>query len=269
MRTRHDEIFHALHAEGLLMLSNCWDAGSARIAEAAGSKALATSSAAVAWSHGFADGSRLPTDLLLATVKGIKRVSELPLSVDIEDGYASDPERVAALVTELVQAGVVGINIEDGAEAPELLCRKIAAARRAAAAAGVNLYINARTDVYLRSLVDAGARVVETLRRAQLYKEAGASGLFVPGVREEADMSAIAAGCTLPLNVLVRPGFPSPERLAQLGVRRLSAGSDISETMFSFVSNSMRHFLQSGEILAPPAPTLNYPSLNALMSRSV
>ena len=97
------------------MLANCWDAGSARIAAAAGAKALATSSAAVAWSHGFADGSTLPRELLMVSVKGIVRVSSLPLTVDAEDGYSDDPAQAASLAGELIDAGVVGSNIEDGA----------------------------------------------------------------------------------------------------------------------------------------------------------
>lgn len=265
MTARHDQQFHALHSEGLLLLANCWDAGTARLAMHAGSKALATSSAAVAWSHGYADGGQLPPELLLATLRAIVRVAAVPLTADIEDGYSSDPAAVAALARDLVRTGVVGINIEDGADAPELLCEKIAAIRRAASAEGVNLYINARTDPFLRPLVAPEARVAEALRRAQLYREAGASGLFVPGVREEADIAAIAAGCRLPLNVLVRPGFPSLERMRALGVRRLSAGSDIAEMADSYIAHAMAEFLRSGAIAPHGAPQLTYPQLNALM----
>jgi 2-methylisocitrate lyase-like PEP mutase family enzyme len=263
---RDDELFHELHASGTLLLANCWDGGSARLAAAAGSKALATSSAAVAWAHGYADGSKLPGELLLATVSDIRRASSLPLTVDAEDGYSSDPEQVASLIRALVQAGVVGINIEDGSESPELLCRKISAIRKMADAEGVKLYINARTDVYLRSLAPPEERVAETLRRAKLYKDAGASGLFAAGVREEAEIAAIAEACGMPLNALVRPGFPPVARLAQLGVRRLSAGSDISERMLSYVAHSMQQFLADGTIAAPGAPVLTYGQLNGMMA---
>lgn len=263
---RDDELFHELHTTGMLLLANCWDGGSARLAAAAGSKALATSSAAVAWAHGYADGSTLPGELLLATVKDIRRASALPLTVDAEDGYSDDPAQVAALVRALLQAGVVGINIEDGSAPPELLCRKISAIRAMADAEGVKLYINARTDVYLRSLVGPGERVAETLRRAKLYRDAGASGLFAAGAREEDEIAAIAAACGMPLNMLVRPGYPPLARLAQLGVRRLSAGSDISERMLSYVSHAMQQFLQDGTIAVPGAPVLTYPQLNGMMA---
>lgn len=189
---RNDIQFHALHQDGILLLANCWDGGTARIAALAGSKALATSSAAVAWAHGYADGSQLPTALLLETVRDIIRASALPLTVDIEDGYSSDPEMVGQFVGQLAQAGVVGINIEDGNAPPELLARKISAARAAAKAAGIDLYINARCDVYLRGLAEPGARVAETLRRAAIYQEAGASGLFAPGATDEGEIAALA-----------------------------------------------------------------------------
>ncbi|MDQ1814319.1 isocitrate lyase/phosphoenolpyruvate mutase family protein [Massilia sp. CCM 9210] len=266
MQVRNDVLFHALHADGLLMLSNCGDAGSARIAAAAGSKALATSSAAVAWSHGFADGSTLPRELLMASVKAILRVSSLPLTVDAEDGYSADPAEAAALVGELIDAGVVGINIEDGGGTPALLAEKIRAIRAVADARGVNLFINARTDVYLHG-VDANLRVQEVLARTALYEAAGASGLFVPGITAEEDIAAVVKATPLPLNVMVRDGVPAPARLAQLGARRLSAGSAISEAMFGCVDTLTRQFLDSGKVAAAPYAPMGYSALNRLMGQ--
>ncbi|RSZ57844.1 isocitrate lyase/phosphoenolpyruvate mutase family protein [Massilia atriviolacea] len=265
MQVRNDVLFHALHTDGLLMLANCWDAGSARIAAAAGARALATSSAAVAWSHGFADGSTLPRELLLASVKGILRASSLPLTVDAEDGYSDDPAQAAALAGELIDAGVVGINIEDGSGTPALLADKIRAIRALAEARGVNLFINARTDVYLRGF-GAGAPVAEVMRRAAVYEEAGASGLFVPGIVSADDIAAVAGATRLPLNVMVRDGVPAPARLMQLGARRLSAGSAISEAMFGCVDALTRRFLESGKVNEAGLPQLGYGALNSLMS---
>ncbi|WP_426338083.1 isocitrate lyase/PEP mutase family protein [Pseudoduganella sp. S-14] len=261
---RNDSQFHALHQDGILLLANCWDGGTARIAALAGAKALATSSAAVAWGHGYADGSQLPTALLLETVRDIVRASALPLTVDIEDGYSSDPEVVGQFVVQLVQAGVVGINMEDGGSPPELLARKIGAARAAAAAAGIDLYINARCDVYLRGLAEPGARVAETLRRAALYQEAGASGLFAPGVTDEGEIAELAKGTPMPLNVLARPNLAPPARLAQLGVRRLSAGSSPAEVMMGRLRVYMERFHQTGAI--DDEQTFQYGALNQLMS---
>ena len=261
---RSDTLFHDLHTSGLLMLANCWDGGTARIAALAGARALATSSAAVAWGHGYADGSTLPTALLLETVRDIVRASELPLTVDIEDGYSSDPEVVGQFVTQLVKAGVVGINIEDGSAPPELLARKIAAARSAAEAAGVKLFINARCDVYLRGLAEPGSRVAETLRRAALYHGAGASGLFAAGVTDEGEIAALAQGTPMPLNVLARSTLPPPARLAELGVRRLSAGSAPAEAMLGRLKVYMERFHQTGAIDDEQA--FDYGPLNRLMS---
>lgn len=261
---RNDSLFHALHQDGILLLANCWDGGTARIAALAGAKALATSSAAVAWGHGYGDGSQLPTALLLETVRDIVRASALPLTVDIEDGYSADPEVVGQFVAQLLQAGVVGINIEDGSAAPELLARKISAARAAADAAGVHLFINARCDVYLKGLAEPGARVAETLRRAATYQQAGASGLFAPGVTDEGEIAALAQGCSLPLNVLARPTLAPPARLAELGVRRLSAGSAPAEAMLGRLRAYMERFQQTGAI--DDEQTFAYGPLNALMS---
>lgn len=259
---KKDELFNALHDDGLLLLANCWDGGSARLAQAAGARALATSSASVAWSHGYADGGHLPADLLLATVRGIGRVSDLPLTVDIEDGYSADPASVAALVRELLGAGVVGINIEDGGDPPELLARKIAAVRAAADAADVRLYINARTDVFLRGLAPEGERVAETIRRAALYREAGVSGLFVPGLAAEADIAAIVAAVALPVNVMALPHVPPAERLRALGVRRLSAGSATGEAAYAAAHQAIAAFVADGHV---EARALGYGALNGLM----
>lgn len=261
---RNDTQFHALHQDGILLLANCWDGGTARIAALAGAKALATSSAAVAWGHGYADGSQLPTALLLETVRDIVRASDLPLTVDIEDGYSSDPEVVGQFVGQLALAGVVGINIEDGSAPPELLARKIGAARAAAKTAGIDLFINARCDVYLRGLAEPGARVAETLRRAAIYQEAGANGLFAPGVTDEGEIASLAKGSSMPLNVLARQNLASPARLAELGVRRLSAGSAPAEAMMGRLRVYMERFHQSGAI--DDEQTFDYGPLNKLMS---
>ncbi|MGH6637212.1 MAG: isocitrate lyase/PEP mutase family protein [Polaromonas sp.] len=267
MSTRLDVNFHRLHADGLLMLANAWDAGSARIVEHLGSKAVATSSAAVAWSHGYPDGDKLPQHLLLATVKSMARLLTVPLTVDIESGYSDDPKQVADLVGAVVDAGAVGINIEDGAAAPDLLCRKIDSAKQAAALRGVDLFINARTDVYLRRLVPAEQRVAETLLRAERYRASGASGLFVPGLLDAREIMAIASGTQLPLNVMALGGLPPPDQLASLGVRRLSAGSGIAEALHASLHVMAQRFLETGQLSEAGHGALSYTELNALMAR--
>lgn len=142
--------FHDLHkGTDLLILPNAWDAGSGRLFEDAGAKAIATTSAGVAWALGYQDGDKLPIDKLAAVVAGISDVIKVPLSVDFEGGYTDDPKKIGETLKPILGAGAAGINIEDGENLPELLTRKIERARKTAQAAGVELFINARTDVYL------------------------------------------------------------------------------------------------------------------------
>ena len=259
--------FHALHADGLLRLPNAWDAGSARLAHAAGARAIATSSAAVAWAHGWPDGDLLPVELLLQTVRAVAGATGLPVTIDIEGGYSDEPARVGELVTAVLAAGAVGINIEDGSKDPALLCAKIAAARAAARAAGVDLFINARIDTWLRALAPAGQRVGETLARAARYRAAGANGLFAPGVTDADEIAALVAGTDMPVNVLAWTGLPDAGRLQALGVRRLSAGSAISEAMHGHVLAMMREFVASGRVDTASAKAATYGEVQTLMAR--
>jgi 2-methylisocitrate lyase-like PEP mutase family enzyme len=232
--------FRALH-DDFLILPNCWDAGTARLIAGLGARAIATSSAAVAWSHGYPDGDLLPRALVLATTRAIARVVDVPLSVDCEGGYSDDPSAVADLVAAVVDAGAVGINLEDGVAPPERLAAKIARIRER-----VDVFVNARTDVYLRALVPPAERVRETLARAARYRDAGADGLFVPGVVDPAEIRAIADGAGLPLNVLTRAGLPAGDELRALGVRRLSAGSGLAQWQWGHLTALARQFLADG-----------------------
>jgi 2-methylisocitrate lyase-like PEP mutase family enzyme len=258
-------LFRALHGQGLLVLANAWDGGSARLMESLGAKAVATTSAAVAWSHGFADGDFLPVPLLVATVADMARVLTVPLSVDIEGGYSTDPAAVGATVARVIEVGAVGINIEDGTAGPDLLCANIEQARHAGSRLGVELFVNARTDVYLRGLVPPERRVAETLARAGRYREAGADGIFVPGVTDSVEIKAIAAAARLPLNVLTRPGLPAASELGALGVRRLSAGSNIAEAAFAHAAARASAFLRAGATEPLADSALRYADINGLM----
>lgn len=240
------ERFRALHADGepVLVLPNAWDAGSARLVERAGAAAVATSSAGVAWAHGYPDGDVLPVPLLLATLREIVRVVAVPVSADIESGFSDDLDAVEETIRGVVEAGVVGINIEDGGGSPSLLCAKIERARRV----GGRLFINARTDVYWKGLGPAEGRVEETLARAAMYREAGADGLFVPAVTSGDAIRAIVAGVGLPLNVLASPALPSLAELGAWGVRRLSAGSGIVRALYGHGLGLAEAFLRDGRL---------------------
>lgn len=241
------DIFHSLHASGFLILPNCWDAGSGRIIETLGARAVATSSAAVCWARGYADGHHLPVDMLIETVGEITRVVSIPVTCDFEGGYADDPRAVGENIARVIGAGAVGVNLEDGRVAPDLHARKVEAAREAATRAGVNLFINARTDVFLKGLVPAEERVAETLRRAALYREAGASGLFAPFAVEEADIRTLAAECGMPLNVITKPGVPPAARLEELGARRLSSGTGLARAALNGLKAATTEWLERGD----------------------
>ncbi|HET6970041.1 MAG TPA: isocitrate lyase/phosphoenolpyruvate mutase family protein, partial [Phenylobacterium sp.] len=184
-QTAKAELFHKLHqGPEVLVLANVWDAASAAVVADAGAKAIATSSAAVAWSHGQADGDILPVAKTCAMVSEVVAVTDLPVSTDFEGGFTDDLGELADNITRVIEAGAVGINFEDGARDPDLHARKIEAARAAADRAGVNLFINARTDVYLRRLAEGEAAEAEAIRRGRLYAGAGASGVFAPGAAD-------------------------------------------------------------------------------------
>lgn len=244
----HASAFRALHqGPRVLLLANVWDAGTARLVHLLGAPAIATTSAGMAWSHGFPDGDALPVDVLLAAVRAIARVVDVPLSVDIERGYSDDPATVARTVAAVIDAGAVGINIEDGLSDSSLLARKIERIRREAAHASIDVFINARTDVFLRGLVSTETRVAETVTRAARYRDAGADGLFVPGLTEPADIRAVASWTSLPLNLLTRPGLAAAAALAELGVRRLSSGSVLSQSMWGRTRSMVEQFLDTGD----------------------
>lgn len=243
-----DKLFHDLHRQPApLVLPNAWDAGSARLIARLGAPAIATTSAGVAWSLGYRDGDLLPLDEHLGAVRRIRRVIDIPLSVDIESGYADDPAAVGDNVARFIEAGAVGINLQDGAAAPEQLARKIAAARAAALRHGVALYINIRCDVFARQLAGPAERVDETLRRARLYREAGADGLFVLAATDTHEIARIAAGTPLLLNVIAWPGLAPAGALAALGVRRVTTGSWIPQTLWAHTAALARGYLERGD----------------------
>ncbi|MBC3207535.1 isocitrate lyase/phosphoenolpyruvate mutase family protein [Pseudomonas sp. SWRI111] len=260
-----DTRFHQLHQQGLLILTNVADATGARLVEHLGGRAVATSSAAVAWAHGYPDGNALPLERLVSSVEAIARVISVPLTVDVEGGYSDDLGRVAEVLDAVIAAGAVGINIEDGSADPQRLARKIELARTVAAKRDVKLFINARTDVYLRSLVPAEDRVAETLRRARLYQAAGTDGLFAAGVSAAYEIEAICKGTILPVNVLGFDGLPSPQALQALGVRRLSAGSGIAEFLYGAMGGLVQSFLATGRLDTRDLKAFTYGEVNGLL----
>jgi len=259
------QTFRQLHASGLLLLANTWDAGTARVVESLGAPALATTSAGVAWAQGYPDGDALPVKVLLDVIASITRVTKAPLTADIEGGYSNDPEAVGEVVAGVLRAGAVGINLEDGTGPVELLVAKIQAARSASKRLGLDVFVNARTDVYLQGLVPEPRRLEETLARAERYRAAGADGLFVPGLVAANDIRTLAASAGLPLNLMADPRLAPLAELQALGVRRLSAGATLAKAIFGRVSALASDFLKDGGAAPLVTGAMAYPTLNALM----
>lgn len=258
--------FRALHAPGeLLVLPNAWDAGSAALIESCGATAIATTSAAVAWSHGYADGQNLPAETLLRTVAEIVRVVKVPVSVDSEAGFSRDPKQVADFVLKLVELGAVGINLEDGTEPADLLAAKIEAIKNTLARAGADVFVNARTDVLLKKLVPAEQAVAEVLSRAERYARAGADGFFVPLLSEPEMMRKITAAVSLPVNVMAIPTLAPVAELRSCGVRRLSAGGGVGTYAYAAAQAVVERFLADGDSAALFATATKPRSLNALL----
>jgi 2-methylisocitrate lyase-like PEP mutase family enzyme len=260
-------LFGALHRGAeILVIPNAWDAASAAIMADAGAKAVATSSAAVAWAHGYPDGDAVPFEVVARGISEIARVLDVPLTADIEGGYSDDLGKLADNIKAVIGAGAVGINLEDGARSPDLHARKIEAARKAADETGVKLFINARTDVYLRGLAEGHAAFTETVQRAQRYEAAGADGIFVPGAKDEDLIHRLADAIALPLNIMLLPGLAPAARLQALGVRRLSSATAPFRAAYATAGRAVADFLATGEASAFAAGAEGLPNLNKRFS---
>jgi 2-methylisocitrate lyase-like PEP mutase family enzyme len=267
----HALAFHALHVPGRpLVLPNVWDAVSARLVEAAGA-AVATTSAGLAWALGAADGDRVDRGAALAALARITAVVEAPVSADIESGYAEDAAGVADTVRAVLVAGAIGVNLEDALHGEEAVglrsvaeqAERIAAAREAADASGVPLFINARVDTLLHGSGDVDV----TLERAAAFRAAGADGIFVPGAVDPGIVKALVDGVDGPLNIMVAPGAPTVAELAALGVARVSAGSGPALAAHAVVRRAARELLDAGTYGALAAG-LDHGEVDALLRGS-
>ncbi|MCM2580591.1 isocitrate lyase/PEP mutase family protein [Streptomyces meridianus] len=267
------KLFRSLHSQAApLALANVWDPVSARLVEDSGAQAVATTSAGVAWGLGAADGNRVDREEAIAMVGRIAAAVAVPVSADIESGFGRDAAEVADTVTRVIAAGVVGVNIEDAHTEPSSPLRpaaeqadRIAAARTAADATGVPLYVNARIDTYLLGAGEETARLRETLDRARAYLDAGADGVFVPGVADLAVIAALTDDIDAPVNILAGPGSPSVAELAEAGVARVSLGSGVAEAAYAVVRRAARELAAAGTYSALTG-VVDYRELNRLLS---
>jgi len=270
------EAFRKMHDRlRILVLPNAWDVASAKIFEAAGFRAVATTSSGVANSLGYPDGEAIPRDEMLAVVARIARGLEVPLSADIEAGYASDLEALKATIRAVIEAGAVGINFEDSMKGGanelfpvETALARIKAVRETATAAGVPIVINARTDVFLHAIGDKTSRFDHTVSRANAYLGAGADCVFVPGPAAAELIGKLTAAIQGPINVMVLPGMPSAPELEKLGVARVSMGGGPARAALTEVRRVAEELFRSGTYSRFTAPDLiSHMDMNTLVAR--
>jgi len=241
-----------LHVEGpMLVLPNAWDAGSARIFVEAGFPALATTSAGIAFSLGLPDGERISRDEMLAAVARITRRISVPITADMEAGYGQTPDAVAETVRRVIDAGAVGMNLEDRMEEKHLIdfplaVERVRAARQAADATGVRLVLNARTDAFEAPEIPRDKRLAEAVRRGNAFREAGADSVFVPFVGDRGTIEQLVQQIHAPLNILGTPNAPTLKEMAALGVRRVTFGSAPMRATLGLVRRMAREWKEKG-----------------------
>lgn len=246
--------FHQLHASGCFVIPNPWNAGSAKFLEHAGFRALATTSAGLAFDLGRVDQvGTISCEEVLAHLSDIVAATHLPVNADFQDGYGETPAEVAANVSRCIQTGIAGLSIEDATghpeqplyELPEAL-ERLKAARRAIDASGIPVLLTARCEAWL---VGDDAPLDTSLKRLSAYAEAGADCLFAPGVRHPAEIAQIVrAVAPKPVNLIMSSPHPElglPE-LAALGVRRISVGSALARVAWGAFMAAAQEIAASG-----------------------
>jgi 2-methylisocitrate lyase-like PEP mutase family enzyme len=267
------ETFRQLHADGVLVLPNAWDALSAVLVAEAGATAVATTSAAMSWAAGRCDGQNLTREQMIDRVREIAAAVAVPVSADVEGGYGPAPEDVAATVEAAIGAGAIGVNLEDSHRPGGPLfdvteqATRLRAARAAAAQHGLpQLVINARTDVYLFGIGAPEGRFDDVVARATAYAEAGADILFVPGLLDLDALGELSRKSPLPINVMTGPGAPSVSELAAVGVRRISLGPVLALAAYERVRAAATELLTDGTYNSL-AGGLDFGAVESLLAR--
>jgi 2-methylisocitrate lyase-like PEP mutase family enzyme len=276
LRTQNEKAaaFHRLHDDPrVLVLPNAWDAASARIFEEAEFEAVGTTSAGIAWSLGYPDGEKVTRDEMIETTRRIVHSVDVPVTADIEGGYGSTTDEVFETVEAIISAGAVGVNLEDGTEDATKLLREVSeqvervqAAREAASSAGVEMVLNARTDVYWLDVGEEHERLEHAVSRTNAYREAGADCLFIPGVGASETIGALAREIDGPLNVLAGPGAPLVADLEALGVARLSVGSGPARAALGLMQRIAEELRGPGTYTALVDNAIPYAEIDELMS---
>jgi 2-methylisocitrate lyase-like PEP mutase family enzyme len=262
------------HGPRILALPNAWDVVSARILEEVGHPAIATSSAATAFSLGYPDGQSISRREMLDAVARITRAVRVPVTADLESGYGKTPEEIADFTKAMVASGAVGLNFEDVTGDDEsthvelgLQVQKIRAIRETAAALGVPVVINARSDIYLMPIGPETTRFQRTVERLHAYRDAGADCLFVPGLCDREIIAKLVEAVDAPLNILASAGCPSLEDLEKMGVARVSAGSSAMRAAMGAFQRVAKDWLAHGSYDSLHQVTAPYAELNQMMAR--
>jgi 2-methylisocitrate lyase-like PEP mutase family enzyme len=258
----------------ILVLANAWDAISARIVEEIGFPAVATTSAGVAATLGYPDGQRISRSEMLEVVARVARAVHVPVTADMEAGYATTPQEMAETARELIKAGAVGLNLEDMTGDDEssqvdlpLQVEKIRAIRETSAAAEVPLVINARTDIYLMPVGPAETRFERTVERLHAYARAGADCVFAPGVKDAETIAKLVKAVGAPLNILLMPGAPNLDELEKLDVARASIGSGLMRATLGTARKIAKAMFDRRDDWALFAEAVPYADVNRLLGR--
>ena len=272
-QARKAERFRALHrGPPLLLMANAWDAVTARIFEAEGFAAVATTSGGVSWALGYADGEAAPWGEVVGQTARIARAVGVPVTADIEGGFGATPQAVARSIRDIVGSGAVGVNLEDGMPGPtpirtvEDAVARIRAAREAADAAGVPIVINARTDLYLKQIGEEQGRFDEAVARGRAYLAAGADCFYPISLRDPATIGRLAQALKAPININVRAGYPSVAELEALGVARVTTATQLTLMSLAPVRQIAREIKATGRFDAIDPP-IAHPEMQRLMAK--
>jgi 2-methylisocitrate lyase-like PEP mutase family enzyme len=272
LKAKADAFRNMHHAPPLLVLPNAWDAVTARLFVQAGARAIATTSAGIAAALGYADGQNAPRELMMQAIARIANAVSVPVTADIESGYADSPKVLGESMRAVINAGAIGVNLEDATGdssqplfALEEQIERIRAAREAANDVNIPVVINARTDVYLEKVGEPATRFAETVRRLNAYRHAGADCLFVPGVTDMPTLTQLVESVAGPLNVLAGPGMPPVADLQRVGIARLSVGSAIMRATLAVARDAADELLQKGTYNTFLDRNIPYNEVNELM----
>ncbi len=267
------ELFRAMHSgPRLLLLPNAWDAVSARVVVAAGFPAIATTSGGVAWALGYPDGETTPWDEVVAATARIARAVSVPVTADIESGYGDTPEAVARSIGDIIGAGAIGVNLEDGLRGGpspirsiEDAARRIRAAREAARAAGIPIVINARTDLYIKNIGGEASRFDETVARGRAYLAAGADCVYPIALRDGPTIGRLVKALGAPINIMVRAGLPGVSELEALGVARASTATALPLIAMGVLRQALEQMRATHRFEAIN-PAMSHPEAQQLMA---